>query len=317
MAFFLTEAQVANLLTMPEALDAVERAFTAQGQAEVLNNPRQRLYLPDGVFHIMGAAVLSEGVFGFKAYASFAPKTRFLFFLYDADNGNLLCVMEADRLGQIRTGAASGVATRYMARHDARTLGIIGAGWQAETQVEAVCTVRPIARVKVYSRHIERREQFAERMSAQLGISIVAADTAEEAVRGSAVVVCATTAREPILFGEWLDDGTHINAIGANALSRREMDVSVFARCQTVAVDDKEQAKVESGEILSAIEARKLNWRQVHELAEIVVGRVPGRTDPAEVTLFKSLGVALEDVAVAHVVYRKALAQGLGQSLPF
>lgn len=317
MAFFLTEAQVANLLTMPEALDAVERAFTAQGQAEVLNNPRQRLYLPDGVFHIMGAAVLSEGVFGFKAYASFAPKTRFLFFLYDADNGNLLCVMEADRLGQIRTGAASGVATRYMARHDARTLGIIGAGWQAETQVEAVCTVRPIARVKVYSRHIERREQFAERMSAQLGISIVAADTAEEAVRGSAVVVCATTAREPILFGEWLDDGTHINAIGANALSRREMDVSVFARCQTVAVDDKEQAKVESGEMLSAIEARKLNWRQVHELAEIVVGRVPGRTDPAEVTLFKSLGVALEDVAVAHVVYRKALAQGLGQSLPF
>lgn len=317
MAFFLTEAQVANLLTMPEALDAVERAFTAQGQAEVLNNPRQRLYLPDGVFHLMGAAVLSEGVFGFKAYASFAPKTRFLFFLYDADNGNLLCVVEADRLGQIRTGAASGVATRYMARHDARTLGIIGSGWQAETQVEAVCTVRPIARVKVYSRHIERREQFAERMSARLGISVVAADTAEEAVRGSAVVVCATTAREPILFGEWLDDGTHINAIGANALSRREMDVSVFARCQTVAVDDKEQAKVESGEILTAIEARKLNWRQVHEMADIVVGRVPGRTDSAEVTLFKSLGVALEDVAVAHVVYRKALAQGLGQSLPF
>ncbi len=317
MAFFLTEAQVSSLLTVAEALDAVERAFAAEGQAEVLNNPRQRLYLPDGVFHIMSAAVLSEGVFGFKAYASFAPKTRFLVFLYDADNGNLLCVMEADRLGQIRTGAASGVATQYMARHDARTLGILGAGWQAETQVEAICAVRPIARVKVYSRHPDRREQFADRMSQRLGISVVPADTAEEAVRGSAVVVCATTAREPILHGEWLDDGTHINAIGANALSRRELDVSVFARVRTIAVDDREQARVESGEIITAVEARKLNWRQVHELADIVVGRVPGRTDPAEVTLFKSLGVALEDVAVAHLVYRKALAQGVGQALPF
>jgi alanine dehydrogenase len=317
MAFFLTEAQVATLLTMSEALDAVERAFAAQGQAEVLNNPRQRLYLPDGVFHQMSAALLSEGVFGFKAYASFAPKTRFLVFLYDADNGNLLCVMEADRLGQVRTGAASGIATRYMARQDARTLGIIGAGWQAETQLEAVCAVRPIARVKVFSRHAERREQFAERMSQRLGISVVPADTAEEATRGSAIVVCATTAREPVLFGEWLDDGTHINAIGANALSRRELDVSVFARCHTVAVDDREQAKIESGEILTAVEARKLNWRQVIEMADIVAGRVPGRTDPAEVTLFKSLGVAMEDVAVAHVVYRKALAQGIGQSLPF
>lgn len=317
MAFFLTEAQVGSLLTMPEALDAVERAFAAEGQAEVLNNPRQRLYLPDGVFHIMSAAVLSEGVFGFKAYASFAPKTRFLFFLYDADNGNLLCVMEADRLGQMRTGAASGVATRYMARHDARTMGIIGAGWQAQTQVEAICAVRPIARVKVYSRHPEKREQFADYMSQRLGVSVVPADTAEEATRGSAIVVCATTAREPVLFGEWLDDGAHVNAIGANAFSRRELDISVFARCQTVAVDDREQAKVESGELVTAVEARKLNWRQVVELADIVAGRVPGRTDPAEVTLFKSLGVALEDVAVAHVVYRKALAQGVGQTLPF
>jgi ornithine cyclodeaminase/alanine dehydrogenase-like protein (mu-crystallin family) len=317
MAFFLTEAQVSGLLAMPEALEAVERAFAAEGRAEAFNQPRQRLYLPDGVFHIMSAAVLNEGVFGFKAYASFAPKTRFLFFLYDADNGNLLCVMEADRLGQIRTGAASGVATRYMARHDARTLGIIGAGWQAETQVEAICAVRPIARVKVFSRHPERREQFAERMSQRLSISVVAADTAEEAARGSAIVVCATTAREPVLFGEWLDDGTHINAIGANAVSRRELDSSVLARCHTVAVDDRDQARIESGELLTAIEARKLNWRQVHELADIVAGRIPGRSDPAEVTLFKSLGVALEDVAVAHVVYRKALAQGVGQSLPF
>lgn len=317
MAFFLTEAQVHSLLTMPEALDALERAFAAEGQAEVLNNPRQRLYLPDGVFHMMGAALLSEGVFGFKAYASFAPKTRFLFFLYDADNGNLLCVMEADRLGQIRTGAASGIATQYMARHDARTMGILGAGWQAETQVEAVCAVRSIARVKVYSRHPERRQQFADRMSERLGISAVPADSAEEAVRGSAIVVCATTAREPVLQGEWLDDGAHINAIGANAISRRELDVSVFARCHTVVVDNREQAKVEAGEIIAAVEARRLNWRQVHELADIVVGRVPGRTDPAEVTLFKSLGVAMEDVAVAHVVYRKALAQGIGQGLPF
>lgn len=317
MAFFLTESQVHQLLTMTEALDAVERAFAAQGQAEVLNNPRQRLYLPDGVFHLMSAAVLSEGVFGFKAYASFAPKTRFLFFLYDADNGNLLCVMEADRLGQVRTGAASGVATRYMARPDARTMGILGAGWQAQTQLEAVCAVRPIARVKVFSRHVERRERFAEMMSERLGIAVVPVDTAEEAVRGSAVVVTATTAREPVLLGEWIEEGTHINAIGANALSRRELDLSVFARCHIVAVDDRDQAKIESGELITAVEARKLNWRQVVELADIVAGRVPGRVDPASVTLFKSLGVALEDVAVAHVVYRKALAQGVGQALPF
>lgn len=317
MAFFLTESQVHQLLTMTEALDAVERAFAAQGQAEVLNNPRQRLYLPDGVFHLMSAAVLSEGVFGFKAYASFAPKTRFLFFLYDADNGNLLCVMEADRLGQVRTGAASGVATRYMARPDARTMGILGAGWQAQTQLEAVCAVRPIARVKVFSRHVERRERFAEMMSERLGIAVVPVDTAEEAVRGSAVVVTATTAREPVLLGEWIEEGTHINAIGANALSRRELDLSVFARCHIVAVDDRDQAKIESGELITAVEARKLNWRQVVELADIVAGRVPGRVDPASVTLFKSLGVALEDLAVAHVVYRKALAQGVGQALPF
>lgn len=317
MAFYLTESQVSALLTMPETLEAVERAFAEEGKAEVLNNPRQRLYLPDGVFHIMCAAVLSEGVFGFKAYASFAPKTRFLFFLYDAHNGNLLCIMEADRLGQMRTGAASGIATRYMARADARTMGIIGAGWQAQTQVEAVCHVRPIALVKVYSRHAERREQFAMRMSDKLGVRVTPVETPEQAVRGSAVVVCATTAREPVLYGEWVDEGTHINAIGANALSRRELDVSVFARCHLVAVDDREQAHYESGEILTAIEARQLAWRQVVELADIVVGRVPGRSDPAQVTLFKSLGVALEDVAAAQVVYRKALAQGIGQPLPF
>ena len=319
MALFLNEQEVAQLLPMDECIDALDRAFANAGTGMVDNKPRSRIRMPGGFFHFMAAADSGQGVFGYKAYPSFAGPggSKMLVMLYDYQSGELLACLESGRLGQIRTGAASGLATRYMARCGASTAAVIGSGFQARTQLEAVCAARPIEKARVFSRRQERREDFARRSSERLGIDVQPVESAQECVEGADVVIAITSAREPVVLGDWLSPGAHVNAAGGNHWLRREIDEAAVLRSEVIVVDDLEQARIECGDLMW-LEARgSFRWDMAHQLQDVVAGRVPGRVSAEGVTLFESMGIALEDIAAAEVVYRKAKEQGIGQELPF
>jgi alanine dehydrogenase len=319
MALFLNEQQVAALLPMRECVDVLEEAFAHAASGQVELKPRSRLRMPKGFFHFMAAADAGLRVFGYKAYPSFEGPggSKTVVMLYDYDSGQLLACLEAGRLGQIRTGAASGLATRHMARPGASVVGVIGSGFQARSQLEAICAVRPIRQARVFSRRAERREEFARQMSQRLNLDVVATDSAQACVAGADVVVTITSAREPVLMGEWLSPGTHVNAAGGNHWMRREIDEATVTRAQLIVVDDLDQAKLECGDLLWPEARGAFRWDMAHELQEVVAGRVPGRPSGEAITLFESMGVALEDIAAAQLVYRKAREQGVGQELPF
>ena len=319
MALFLNEQEVVQLLPMNECIDALDRAFAHAGAGQVDNKPRSRIRMPGGFFHFMAAADGGQGVFGYKAYPSFAGPggSKMMVMLYDYQSGELLACLEAGRMGQIRTGAASGLATRYMAHESAATVAVIGSGFQARTQLEAVCAVRSIEQARVFSRRQERREDFANRSSERLGLDVKPVESAQECVEGADIVITITSAREPVALGEWLADGAHVNAAGGNHWLRREIDEAAVLKSELIVVDDLEQAKIECGDLMW-LEARgTFRWDMAHELRDVVAGRVPGRLTPDGVTLFESMGVALEDIAAAELVYRKAKEQGIGQELPF
>lgn len=313
---YLSEADVEQVLTMPIALEAVEAAFQHLGAGKAENIPRRRLHLPQGSLHLMAASLPELGYMGYKAYTVFRGNLQFYFWLYETGTGALVCMMEANLLGQKRTGAASGVATRWMAREDAQTAGILGAGWQAGSQLEAVCQVRPIGRVLAYCRTARRLDGFCTAMQEQLGIPCLPASSAEAVVDQSDVLITITNSSRPVFDGGRIRPGTHINAAGGNSLARRELDEACLKRCGAIVVDSREQARLECGEFLRPIEKGFLHWEQVGELGEVVIGQRPPRNDPEEVTLFKSLGLAIQDVAVAARVYRLAVEGGRGRIFP-
>jgi ornithine cyclodeaminase/alanine dehydrogenase-like protein (mu-crystallin family) len=249
-----------------------------------------------------------------KVYTVSRNALRFLVLLYNGTTGQLLCVLEADHLGRIRTGAASGVATRHLARAEAARVGLIGAGRQARTQLEAVVQVRRISAVKVFSRRSAALREFCRAMSGQLKIEVDPVESAEAAACFGEIVITATTSHEPVIQGEWLTPGTHVNAIGANMASRRELDHGTLARASVIAVDSLEQVREEAGDLIQGISAVARGWKGVTELGQILAGKERGRTDNDEITIFKSTGIAIWDVAVAGYVYRQALARGQGRT---
>ena len=318
MALILREADIDRLVTMADMIACLDEALRAQAAGTATNEPRRRVRVPGGTLHVMSAALPTLGVLGFKAYTGFRPKTRFLVTLYDSTSGALLALIEADRLGQLRTGAATGVATDYLARRPAAderlTLGCFGAGYQAETQVEAVCAVRPIAQVRVYRPTPEKREAFAVRIHERTGIAATAvADPA--AAADSDILITATTARDPVLEAAWVRPGAHINAAGANMLFRRELPDALVGRADRVIVDSREQARHEALDLIMPVERGLLYWERVVELREVVGGAAPGRTSEQEITLFKSLGLGLEDVAAGALAYRRAVEHGVGEQI--
>ena len=316
MALFLTEKDVNEVLTMDLALEAVEEGLRLQAEGKAANSPRSRLRLPNGVFNFMSAVAPGLGVMGQKTYAVVqGSPVRFYVQLYSTETGELLAVMEASDLGQVRTGAASGIATKYMARRDAATVGIIGAGYQARTQLEAVCRVRDIQSAKVFSRTPERREKFAARAGAKLGVAVSAVDSAEECVRDADIVITITNASRPVLNGQWLRPGTHINAAGVNNWMHRELDGEAVKRSKVIVTDDVEQAKIECGDLLYPVERGVIRWEDVRDLSEVVSGVSPGRTGDGDITLFESQGLALEDIATGIRVYQLAKEKGIGQEL--
>ena len=316
MPLLLREEEVQALLSVGDAIEALERTFRAQAEGRAVNLPRQRVRWPGGTLHVMAAGDLGSGYVGLKAYTAVGGQTRFVVLLFHAESGELLAIIEADRLGRLRTGAATGLATRYLARPDARVVGMIGAGRQAAMQLMAVCAVRPIAEARVYSPTPERRAAFAHRMRETLGIPVQAVERPEAAVEGADILITITSAREPVLRGAWLRPGVHLNAAGSNALLRRELDEEAIARADLIVIDSRAQGQIEAGDFLEPLERGRLQWERVYELRDVVAGRV-GRAHPEQITLFKSLGIALEDVAVAAVAYERARAQGAGERIRF
>jgi len=317
MALLLTEAHVTELLDIETAIAAVEEVLRHQAQGQATNRPRQRVAMPTSQLHVLAAGDKKLGIYGLKVYTASKKGARFLVLLYESASGDLLAIIEADRLGQMRTGAASGVATKYLARESADTVGIFGTGWQAESQLMAVCAVRRMKSIRTYSRDREHREAFARKMTSLLRVDVMAAESPEDAARGQAIVITATGAREPVLKGEWIDAGTHLNVVGSNFLAKAEVDVETIRRASIVAVDSIEQSKLEAGDLLPAIERGVISWESVCELGRIVAGRDRGRTSDDDITLFKSNGIALEDISTALRVYNLAVERGIGESVDF
>ncbi|MGO9641364.1 MAG: ornithine cyclodeaminase family protein [Candidatus Acidiferrales bacterium] len=317
MALLLTEEDVRALLPMKLALEAVEECLVRQAKGEVAIEPRRRVEFGERAFlHSMAAADRAGGYFGAKLYTTGRGPARFLVLLYSAETSHLLALIEADALGQARTGAASGVATKYLARPDARTLGIIGTGYQARSQVEAIAAVRRLDRIRAYGRDPERRAAFAREMMAKLDLRVEAVESAEQAVRGGDIVVTATNASRPVLEGKWLAEGAHLNAMGSNFAHKREMDDEAVRRAALVAVESVEQAKLEAGDLIQAFSEEPARWSAVRELAGIVAGSAAGRANSKEITIFKSIGIAAWDVTVAARVYERALDAKRGLQVP-
>lgn len=315
MTLLLRENHVTELLDIDTAMQAVEEALRHQAEGAATNRPRYRVAMPSSQLHVMSAGDRRLGICGLKTYTVSRKGARFLVLLYDSESGDMLAMIEADRLGQMRTGAASGIATKYLAREQADTLGVYGAGWQAESQMMAVCAARQIKTAKVYSRTREHREAFARRMTALLRCDVTAVESPEDAARGCSIVITATSARSPVLEGKWIEPGAHINAVGSNFLSKAEIDVEAIGRASIIAVDSIEQSRMESGDLLPAIERGVISWESVTELGRIVAGREPGRTSESEITLFKSNGIALEDISTAMRVYHLARERGVGENV--
>jgi alanine dehydrogenase len=318
MTLHISEAEVRSVLTMPQALEAVAEISRKQATGEVVAHPRRRFELPNGeFFHYMAAADFSRGFVAMKQYTYVRGKLQFLVPLYEMATGDLVAQIEANYMGQVRTGAASGVATKYLARKDSCVAAIIGTGGQAKTQLEAIALVRKLESAHVYGRDSAKREKFCAEMSTRLGIPVLPCASAAEAVRGADIISTATTASQPVLNGSDLSPGVHINAIGANHAHKRELDDEAVASADVIVVDSVEQSRQEAGDLIIAFHGDEICWTGVKKLSEIVAGKATGRTSDAEVTLFKSNGIASWDLAVAMKIYAAAREKKLGRELPF
>jgi ornithine cyclodeaminase/alanine dehydrogenase-like protein (mu-crystallin family) len=313
----LSEDDVRVVLDMPTAIGAVEQSFRSQAAGDATLHPRRRFELPERVFlNYMAAADRADGWMGLKIYTVAHGAARFVVLLYRSTTGELAAIIEADFLGQMRTGAATGVATRYMARREASVAGIIGTGLQARTQLQAVSEVRKLERVQAFGRDPARRADFCQEMNERFGLPMFAVATAEEAVRDADIVITMTNTIKPVVSGAWLAPGTHVNAAGANFAFRRELDGDAVSRAGIIAVDSKEQAQIEAGDLIEPFKQDPSGWARVRELAEIVSGKAPSRDSAEQITLFKSVGIATWDIAVAARVFERAERQGLGRHVP-
>jgi alanine dehydrogenase len=306
---YLTEADVGALLTPADAIDAVERCFERLARGEVENRPRVRQKADGGAFAVMSAVDHELRLAGVKSYAWLPSGTPFVVCLFDLDHGELAAVIEADKLGQLRTGAASAVAAKRLAREGATSLGVLGCGWQAESQVQCIREAVPtIERVVAYCRTEESLDRFCQQVGAEAG------ETHRDAGEHD-VVVTVTTSRDPVLRGEWLTPGALVCAVGANDRRARELDNAVLERASFVCCDSKEQAKLESGDLIEPIEQGILDWLEVHELQEVAAGEVQGRQSAEDVVLFKSNGIAAWDVAAGALALERARERGAGTEL--
>jgi alanine dehydrogenase len=312
---FLTEADVERLLDMRTAMTVVEEAFRRWAAGEAMNVPRVRAKAPGLVLHSMSAAADYLGLAAIKCYTTTSSGARFHVSLYEQSSGRLLAIIEANRLGQFRTGAVTGVAAGYLAAPEAAELGLFGTGFQAQTQLAALVAARPIKRVFVYCRNEQGRQTFADQMSGQLRLEVVPVDRPQEAVEDLPIVVTATGSREPVFDGSWLAEGALVCAVGSNWLYKAEIDATVVRRADNIVCDSVEACRNEAGDFVDALEKGIFDWSRAVNLADVVSGRA-GIHRRDRITLFKSVGLAIEDLAVAAAVWQAAQSQGVGVPLP-
>ena len=309
MPLYLTEAEVASLLTPADAVAAIEACSERMARGSIENRPRVRIGVEAGVLATMSAADVELGLAGFKSYAWTPAGTPFVVGIFDLERGELGALIEADKLGQLRTGAASGVAAKHLAKSEPATLGVIGCGWQAETQVASIREACPtVESVVAYCRTEAKLDEFCARVGAEPG------ETHRDAGEQD-VVVTVTTSKDPVLRGEWLRPGALVCAVGANRRNARELDNAVLERATFVCCDSREQSRQESGDLIEPIEQGLLDWLEVHELHDVVAGELVGRSSDDDIVLFKSNGLAAWDVAIAAAAIERARDRGVGREL--
>lgn len=316
-AIFLSESDVDRLIDIHVAIEALEQAFASWSDDRIDNVPRRRARAPGIVLHSMSAAAAYLDRVGWKQYTTTRHGANFLVGIYAASSGNLEALIEADRLGQLRTGAATGVALRHLAIENADSIALIGCGWQAESQLAAAAAVRPLQHARVFCRSPERRQAFAVKMSRQLDVEVVAVDSSQQAVENMPMVVTATTSRTPVVDGKIVAPGATVCAVGSNAMNRAEVDTALIRRAARVVCDDVSACQTEAGDFADALQAGDFAWSAAVNLADVVAGRSRGRTAHDEILIFKSVGLAIEDVALASRLVDLAHEQGIGQKLPF
>jgi ornithine cyclodeaminase/alanine dehydrogenase-like protein (mu-crystallin family) len=304
--------EVDDLITMDLAIEAVQAAFIGLASGHVHNNMRQREIVKKSVLNTMIASDQDTGYFGLKAYTTVLGHGHMVVLLFRIDNGELEAIIATPKLGATRTGAATGVATNWLSRPNSKVLTIIGAGRQAEAQVEAVLSVRDLQQIRVVDKNSTRMDTFAQRLKSKYSIDIVTHGDVSQAVQGADIIVTVTTSADPILKGEWLEKGTHVNAVGSNRPTARELDGQVLKLADRIVTDSIEQAHIESGDLLLAINEGCIEWDDVIELSEVVGKRIEGRKTSESITVYKSLGIAAEDICTAAAVLAEARKTGKG-----
>lgn len=316
MIRYLTENDIKQLLTMPIALECAEQALRARALGEAIDVPRERIHLPTGTQHVLQAAAPPLKCVGFKYYYTTPKGKAFYVHLINTESGRLEAIIEAVWMSMVRTGAASGVATDHLAVKDASVVGQIGAGAQGIGQLEAVCQVRKIRAARVFARNRDRLQAFCTSQTQKLGIEVTAALSAEAAVRGAHIVNVITKSAEPVLKGEWLEPGQHVNAAGSNALSRRELDDAAVKRFDVIAVDSRGTARKECGDLLASVEKGWRHWDSLTEIGEVITGKAQGRSSHNDITLYESHGMGILDLWVGVKMLELARKRGIGTELP-
>jgi ornithine cyclodeaminase/alanine dehydrogenase-like protein (mu-crystallin family) len=302
---------------METAIECVEESFRQLAFGKAAHQPRRRVSAGGTTLHVLSAGAQYLGYIGFKSYVTSREGARFQFMLINAETNSTVAIIDASLLGQMRTGATTGVATKYMARPDAAIVGCFGTGFQARSQLKAVCSVRRIERIEVYGRDGDRRRKFAEEMAEYCSVPTSAVHSPEEAAAEKDIVICATSAKTPLFDGHVLEEGTHVNAVGSNYLSKAEIDVTTIRRADHIVCDSLEACQLEAGDFVPALEDGSFAWSRVRELSDVVVDRETGRALAEDITLFKSVGLGLEDLAVAVKVFERARSESIGKPLPF
>ncbi len=315
MALFLRDQEVNQCVSMDDMLGAIESMQRHFGQGEAYNLPRRKIIAPSGQLAVMGGGLFYEGVMGVKTYTVVNGQYSFQVSLYDANTGQLICYTQANRLGQLRTGATTGVAVKYLSKSNAATVGIIGTGHQASAQLEAVCKIRKVSLIKAYSRTTQRRDAFAKTMTNSLGVKVTSSASSEAAVQNSDIVICIAAAMDPVLEGKWLSPGCTIIGAGPTTWRAKEVDDDTLTRADRIFVDSAEQAPQEAGDMSSAVDRGILQWNQLQELRHVVAGGIKGRGSDKEIIYAKLMGTGVADVAAAKLAYDRARAQGLGTEM--
>ena len=317
MVLFLNEDNVKELITMPLALEQVERALKDRALGKATDLPRTRVQTTAGIQHVLQAAAPELGYIGFKYYFSPPGKRGATYVhLISMDSGKLEAIVEAVWLGMTRTGAASGVASKYLANPGASILAQIGAGFQGMGQLEAVVTALKIREARVYARTRDKLEAWCQMMAEKLGIPVIAATSGAEAIKGAHVVNIMTKSTTPVIDGDWLQPGQHVNAAGSNALSRHEIDAKTVARSALITVDSRGTARNECGDLIAAVETGRSSWDTLTEIGEVIAGRAPGRARQDDITLYESHGMGIQDIYTAAKLVELARSRKVGVELP-